>query len=344
MVFIRTAFKRLEIMQQNSTLKKLSEILNLSISTVSRALKDHPDISEKTKKKVRELAEALDYEPNSYAVQLRTNTSKVIGILLPSITNFFYDSFIAAVEIKARALGYSVVIMQSGDNVDIESANLKLLKQNRISGVFVALTIDTKNIDAFLKLSDNNIPVVFFDRVPEDGNCNKICFADRDAAHMAAELLIKKQKKHVLALFGHPNLTITQRRESSFRETYRERSPQTELDIQFPENSAPAKIVTLAALNKKDRPDAIFCMGDLILIGVMEAIHEKGIKVPQEISIIGISNGFIPNMYDPKITYVETSGYKLGLLSFDRMLACINDKHDIKEVWVEPLLVEGKSL
>jgi LacI family transcriptional regulator len=331
-------------MQQNSTLKKLSEILNLSISTVSRALKDHPDISDKTKKKVRELADALDYEPNSYAIQLRTNNSKVIGILLPSITNFFYDSFIAAVEVKAREFGYSVVIMQSGDSVDIETANLKLLKQNRISGLFVSLTIDTKNIDAFLKMNSLNIPVIFLDRVPDYDNCNKICFEDKLASRIAANALIEEEKKHVLALFGHPNLTITQKREKSFRETYAKKSPQTKLDIQFPENSAPAKKVTLQALQQKNKPDAIFCMGDLILIGVMEAIHELNIKVPEEVSIISISNGFIPNMYNPKITYVETSGYKLGWQAFDRMLACLLDNSSIKEVCVEPLLVRGKSL
>ena len=331
-------------MQQNSTLKKLSEILNLSISTVSRALKDHPDISDKTKKKVRELADALDYEPNSYAIQLRTNNSKVIGILLPSITNFFYDSFIAAVEVKAREFGYSVVIMQSGDSVEIETANLKLLKQNRISGLFVSLTIDTKNIDAFLKMNSSNVPVIFLDRVPDYDNCNKICFEDKLASRIAANALIELEKKHVLALFGHPNLTITQKREKSFRETYAKKSPQTKLDIQFPENSAPSKKVALHALQQKDRPDAIFCMGDLILIGVMEAIHELKIKIPEEVSIIGISNGFIPNMYNPKITYVETSGYKLGLYAFDRMLACLLDNSSVKEVCVEPLLVKGKSL
>lgn len=331
-------------MQQNSTLKKLSEILNLSISTVSRALKDHPDISDKTKKKVKELAEALDYEPNSYAIQLRTNKSKVIGILLPSVTNFFYDSVIAAIETKARDFGYLVMMMQSGDDVEIETANLKLLKQSRISGLFVSLTIDTKNIEPFLKLNDLEIPVIFLDRVPNYEFCNKIRFADREASRIAAEALIQKQKKHVLALFGHPSLTITQKRESSFKETYQKKSPHTQLDISYPENSMLSRITTVEAFKKKDKPDAIFCMGDLILIGVMEAIHGLNIKVPEEVSIIGISNGFIPKMYNPKITYVETSGYKLGLQSFDRMLACLINKTDVKEVLVEPLLVEGKSL
>src|SRR5436190_18632438 len=100
---------------QKSTLKKLSQSLGISISTVSRALKDHPDISLATKNKVKELAAAMEYEPNSYAVQLRTKQSNVLGILLPSIDNFFYDSFIAAVEDEARRYGYSVLIMQSRD-------------------------------------------------------------------------------------------------------------------------------------------------------------------------------------------------------------------------------------
>ncbi|OIQ97947.1 HTH-type transcriptional repressor PurR [mine drainage metagenome] len=331
-------------MQQNSTLKKLSEILNLSISTVSRALKDHPDISDKTKTKVKELAQALDYEPNSYAIQLRTNKSKVIGILLPSVTNFFYDSVIAAIETKARDFGYSVMMMQSGDDLETEMANLKLLKQSRISGLFASLTIDTKNIEPFLKLNDLDIPVIFLDRVPDYEPCNKIRFADREASRIAAEALIQKQKKHVLALFGHPNLSITQKRKDGFIETYQTKSPQTKLDISFPEHLAPSRIATLEAFKKKDKPDAVFCMGDTILIGVMEAIHQLNIKVPEEVAIIGISNGFIPNMYNPKITYVETSGYKLGLQSFDRMLACLLDKTDVKEVLVEPRLVEGKSL
>ncbi|MDE3252317.1 MAG: LacI family DNA-binding transcriptional regulator, partial [Bacteroidota bacterium] len=111
-------------MIQQSTLKKLSETLGLSISTVSRALKDHPDIAEKTKQRVKELAQAMEYEPNSYAVQLRTRHTNVLGILVPTINNFFYDSFIAAVEEEAREHGYSVLIMQSRDEKEIEKSNL----------------------------------------------------------------------------------------------------------------------------------------------------------------------------------------------------------------------------
>lgn len=331
-------------MQQNSTLKKLAEILNLSVSTVSRALKNHPDISAVTKKRVKELAVALDYEPNSFAINLRNNTSNVLGILVPSVDNFFYDSFIAAVEQEARLHQYSVLIMQSGESMEVETANLKLLKNNRIAGIFVSITTETNNIEPFLKLQDLNIPILFFDRVPDYGACNKICVADRTAARIAAGALIAKQKKHVLALFGHLNLTISQKRLVAFRETFELNSPGTKLSIGIPLNVNEAKDITLNALENNERPDAIFCMGDLILIGAMQAIHEKGIKIPEDISIITISNGFIPTLYNPKITFVETSGYKLGKLAFTRMMSCLSGNTFFQEITLDSVLVEGGSL
>ena len=123
-------------MSQNATLKKISTQLNLSISTVSRALKNHPDISENTKRKVKELAALMEYEPNTYAVNLRTNVSRIFGLIVPVISNLFYESFISAVEEDARKLGYSLMILQSGNDSMIEIENLKLCKQTRVAGIF----------------------------------------------------------------------------------------------------------------------------------------------------------------------------------------------------------------
>ena len=153
---------------QQSTLKKLSEALGISISTVSRALKDHPDISENTKTRVKELATALEYEPNNYAVQLRTRQSNVLGIMVPSIDNFFYDSFIAAVEEDARVHGYSVLIMQSRDKVQLETSNLHLFRKNMVMGLFASVSIETDDMSPFRKLEEMKIPVVFIDRVPAE--------------------------------------------------------------------------------------------------------------------------------------------------------------------------------
>ena len=329
---------------QQSTLKKLSEVLGISISTVSRALKDHPDISENTKTRVKELAEVLDYEPNNYAVQLRTQQSNVLGIMVPSVNNFFYDSFIAAVEEEARLHGYSVMIMQSRDKAQLEASNLHLFRKNRVMGLFVAVSIETEDITPFQKLEELKIPVVFFDRVAEEEGYHKVCLADADAARIAAKAIIEKKKKRVLGLFGHPHLSITKIRCSSFKETFERESPKTKLTIGYSDGSAESKKVALEALAGKDRPDVIFCMGDLHLIGTMYAVHELKLRVPDDIAIISISNGLFPTLYDPKITYVETSGFKLGKLAFTQMLSCLKNDNTPEEVILESLLVEGGSL
>jgi len=168
--------------------------------------------------------------------------------------------------------------------------------------------------------------------------------ADKAAAEIAAEALIARQKKHVLALFGHLNLTISKKGLEAFRQTFELKSPGTTLAIGVPLNVAESKSITLGALEDKDRPDAIFCMGDLILIGAMQAIYEKNLKVPEDISVITISNEYIPTLYNPKITFVETSGYKLGKLAFKRMMSCLAGNTFLQELTVESVLVEGGSL
>ncbi len=326
----------------NTTLKKISEILGLSISTISRALKDHPDISNKTKQRVVELATTLDYEPNANAINLRTSNSKLFGLIIPTIANTFYNSLISSVEEECRKNGYSLLILQSGDDPGIELTNLKLCRQNRVSGLFVCISAQAVNLEAFFRLKETGIPVIFFDKVPDSGNCNKVCVADALSATMAATAIANRNIKKVLAIFGNANLLMTRKRMAAFTETLSEKAGKTKLLQHHASSSEEAEAVTLACL--KEKPDTIFCMSDEILIGVMKAVQKQGLKVPDDIGIITISNGDIPKFYFPEITYVETSGFKLGKLAFSSMMACLAGSTFIQELTIESVLVEGDSL
>jgi LacI family transcriptional regulator len=326
----------------NTTLKKISEILGLSISTISRALKDHPDISDKTKQRVVELATTLDYEPNANAINLRTSNSKLFGLIVPSISNWFYNSFIASVEEESRRNGYSLMILQSGDDPLIEITNLKLCRQNRITGLFVCISPETTNIEPFLKLKELDIPVIFFDKVPETGNCNKVCVADSLSATMAATAIVNKKKKKVLGIFGNTHLLMTKKRMEAFSDTLNEKVNKIKFTAAHALSSEEAEEAMLKYL--KDKPDTVFCMSDEILIGVMKTIQKKGLKVPEDIAVITISNGAAPKLYYPEITYVETSGHKLGKLAFSSMMACLAGSTFIQELTIESVLVEGGSL
>jgi LacI family transcriptional regulator len=326
----------------NTTLKKISEILGLSISTISRALKDHPDISDKTKQRVVELATTLDYEPNANAINLRTSNSKLFGLIVPSISNSFYNSYIASVEEECRRNGYSLMILQSGDSPDIELTNLKLCRQNRVTGLFVCISPETVNIEPFLKLKEIDVPVIFFDKVPDHNNCNKVCVADALSATIAANTIIGKKKKKVLALYGNPNLSITKKRLSAFTDTINEKGSKIKLITDYATSTLQALELTLQHL--KEKPDTIFCMSDEILSGTMKALQMKKLNTPEDIGVIAISNGELPKMYFPEITYVETSGLKLGKLAFSSMMACLAGSTFIQELTIESLLVEGGSL
>jgi LacI family transcriptional regulator len=331
-------------MKAKATLKNISDLLQISISTVSRALKDHPDIAEQTKKKVRELAEILDYEPNAFAIYLRTNASKLIGLIVPEISTFFYHSFIAAAEVEARSKGYSLMILQSANNSETELTNLKLCKLNRVAGIMVALTTETTDFSAFRRVEDAGIPIVFFDKVPEEEGFMKVCVDDAKAGAMAAEAIIHKKRKKVLAVFGSPSLSITRKRLKTFSAEFKKTSPKTKLIIVHARNSNESLTLTLSALKNTDRPDTVFCMSDEILTGSIKAIQLQNLTIPEDISLIALSNGFIPSLFNPEITYVETSGAELGKKTFESMLQILLYDASPTEVFIPARLVEGGSM
>jgi LacI family transcriptional regulator len=332
-------------MSQTTTLKKISEALGISISTVSRALKHHPDISIKTRKKVIELAEALEYEPDINAVQLRKGNRQLLGLLAPAANNLFYESFISAVEDSARKAGYAVMILQSDNNLEQETNCLKLFRQNRVSGVLACITPTTTDFAPFRKLEEQNIPVVFYDKVPDDLAYHKVCLADAKAATLAADVILKAGSRHVLAIFGDTHLSITQKRLDAFRESLENGNQQTKLVIKHATNTQEAYALTLNYLKRKtEQADTLFCMSDEILAGSMKAVQESGLRYPKDIRIIGISNGFIPSIFSPEITYVETSGRALGELAVDHIINCIHQAQVPLSLTTDVRLVKGGSI
>ena len=327
---------------ENITLKKISEVLGVSISTVSRALKNHPDISANTINKVKELANTLDYEPNANAISLRTQNSKVLGLMIPSANNSFYGSFLSSLENESRENGYSLMIMQSHDSPEVEKEILKFFRKNRVTGVFACLSPGTKDFEMYQKLSEAEIPVVFFDKVDED-HPYKVCVSDYQAAKIAAETLVNKGKKNILAIFGNKKISITKARLNAFQETIRPYN-NIKADIVFAENHNQSLEITKEFYSKKDKPDALFCMSDEILMGSIKAFQHLKINYPAETGIISISDGYFPKLFQPEITYVETSGEKLGKLAADFMMSIIKKEPLNKNQMIEAVLVEGGSI
>lgn len=331
-------------MKAPTTVFQLSKILKLSPSTVSRALKDHPDIAPETRKRVMELAHRLDYEPNAYAVSLRTNNSREFGVIVPSLAGYFYDSFISAVEELARSKGYSLIILISGGDPEVELDNLRICKQRRTVGIFISVSSRVANHEQFRKLQEQEMPVVFFDKVPERLESNKIRFDDQSAATLAAGYLIGKGKRNVLSLFGASSMSITKWRAEAYANAFREQGLEHCYSLQYLDSMEEADQAVTEAMTGGDKPDAIFCMTDEILIGTMKALQVLGVRIPGEVGVLAISNGAFPSYYFPEVTYVETSGLKLGRLAFSHMMNLLSGEQDKIELSVDPVLVEGGSV
>lgn len=332
-------------MSNNATLKKISEHLNVSISTVSRALKDHPDVSPETKRRVKELATMLDYEPNAFAVNLRKKHSNLFAVIVPEISNFFYHSFIQAVEEESRRIGYSLMILQSMNDPEIEVQNLRLCRHNHVAGIFIAITDKTTSLLPFKKLEDLNIPLVFFDKVPEDDTYNKVSIADYDCGKMAAEHLLKGSSNNILAILGNSQLSITQRREKGFVDFCKAFAPTRKLEVIYASSAEEAKTIVLQYIenSQADHP-AIFSMSDEIMCGVMKALNKLQLKLPDDVTMITISNGFLPSLFSPEVSYIKTSGYELGKLSFSRMTEILGGKKFIRENFLNSTYHPGGSV
>jgi LacI family transcriptional regulator len=214
-----------------------------------------------------------------------------------------------------------------------------------VAGILIALSRgDKQDLGPYERLEESGIPVVFFDKVPDEKGFSTVTVADEVAGNMAAEALLRKPRRKILAVFGEPSLSITRKRQQAFTNTCRKIAPSATLKIIHAGNRQQAFDGTLQALSRKDSADGLFCMSDEILAGAMKAVHRLQIPVPEKLGIVCISNGFIPGLFHPEITYVETSGAQLGKRAFRAMLERIVHQSPPQEEVLDARLVEGGSL
>lgn len=331
-------------MRNPATLKKISDHLNVSISTVSRALKNHQDVSDETKRRVKELAEMLDYEPNSFAINLRKKHSDLFAIIVPEISSYFYHSFIESVEELARQQGFAIMILQSRNNAEIESSNLRLCRINHVAGVFIAINSTGDNHASYKKMEDWDIPMVFFDKVPAEESFNKVSMADEQAGRLSAEKMYQAGYKNILAIMGDEKMSITSRRLKGLREYLHAYSPSTAVDVLYAESGTGIPALLEEKRGQLQPDTVIFSMNDEILCSVIKYLNQNRISYPAQVGLLTISNGFFPALFYPAISYIETNGGKLGELAFTRMKEIMDGKKILRENLLECQYREGGSM
>ncbi|MBL7873497.1 MAG: LacI family DNA-binding transcriptional regulator [Cyclobacteriaceae bacterium] len=297
------------------TIKDIARELGISPSTVSRALKDHPDISVSTKKAVNELAEKLNYQPNIVALNLRQKKTNTIGVIIPEIVHFFFSTVISGIEDVAYTAGYNVILAQSNESYQREITDMKALFNSRVDGMLLSISRETINFDHIESIISKGVPIVFYDRMYNSPNSSKVIVDDYAGAKEAVNHLIQQGCKKIAHINGSPNLIISIDRFRGYTDALAENKIEHDEDLIVNCQSGTfeeGKRATNKLLSQKNIPDAIFAGNDPMAMGAMMAIKEKGLKIPQDVAIVGFSNWFFGELMDPSLTTVDQPGFEMG--------------------------------
>ncbi len=295
------------------TIKDIARELGVSPSTVSRALKDHPDISLATRLKVKQLAEEYGYKPNAIALSLLQSKTNIIGVIIPEIVHFFFSSVISGIEEVAHKNGYQVMICQSNESVEREKENVQTMIKGRVDGVLISISKQTQSSEHLQLLDKAGIPMVFFDRSPNDINSHQVIIDDEEGAFSVVNHLIQQGYKRIMHLAGPDNLVISQRRLAGYKRALKQNGLNYNPElIQVCDQYDDAIRMVPKLLQRPTRPDAIFAVNDLTAVGAIKVIREMGLKIPQDIGVAGFTNEKISSILTPSLTSVEQHGFSMG--------------------------------
>lgn len=303
------------------TIKDIARELGISPSTVSRALKDHPDISQETKRVVNELATRYNYKPNIIALSLRSQRSNVIGVVIPELVHFFFSSVISGIEEVANTHGYSVMISQSGEDFNREVAACDVFLNSIIDGLIVSVSKETNDYSHFKRFEDEGIPIVFFDRIIEEIHSDRVIIDDFDGAYQATEHLIIQGRRKIVHFSGPQNRLIGQNRLNGYLKAMRDNGVVIdEKLIIHCDTFQSALVETQKLIDSGVKFDSIFTVNDFTAAGVIKILTRNGIKIPQDVSVVGFGDDQTSMMVEPTLTTVSQPGYEMGKKAMEQLI------------------------
>jgi LacI family transcriptional regulator len=308
------------------TIKDIAKKLGVSVSTVSRALKDHPDISDETKKLIKAFAAEVNYRPNALALSLRRQKTNTIGLIIPEIVHHFFSSVISGMEDLAYKEGYNIIICQSNENQHREAINLQTLLDHRVDGILVSLSKSTQVFDHFIDAVDSGIPLVFFDRAAEKILTDQVITDDFEGGLIATTHLINRGCKNIIHLAAPQHLLIGKNRREGYCKALENAGiPIREDRILKCDTREEVFTMRQHILDLAPEIDGIFAVNDSTAIAVMQILKAKGYKIPKNIAVVGFGDGPNASVIEPALTTIEQKGFEMGLEAVRLLLQRLNN-------------------
>jgi DNA-binding LacI/PurR family transcriptional regulator len=335
------------MLNKQVTLKDLARKLRLSVSTVSRALRNVQDISPETKRQVLALAEELNYEPNFIAKSLVNKNTKVIGVVLPVISSRYFANALSGMMEVADSKGYHIMFCQSDESFEKEELCIKKLVSIRADGILISVSKDTSNAELFLKVQQKGIPIVFFDRALENVAATKVTVNQHHGAYVAVEHLIARGYRRIAHIAGPKHLAIAVERLNGYLDALSEFNLAINEDhilyCEDFENDAQEKIEQLFSMEEK--PDAIFAVNDASAIICIKYLEKLGYKVPKDIAVVGYNNDPTSEVVSPALTTIQQPSYEIGKIATQLLINEIEDELTpfVEKVLAGELIIRSSS-
>lgn len=320
------------------TIKDIAKELNISVSTVSRALRDTYDIKKETREKVLEVANALNYKPNFNAIGLVKRSSHNIAVILPSINNYYFSTVITGIQEIAYQHNYNIILYVTGDSAERELTVFSNLSMANLDGLLVSVSSASGEYGHFQEVIDNDIPVVFFDRVADQIKTSRIMQDDYNGAFAAVEHLLDSGYRKIAHIAGPEHLTFTQKRLSGYLDALEkygiERKDRWIVHSGFSQEDGQKDALRL--LDEAESPDAILAVNDRKAIGAMITLKERKIKIGKQIGVMGFTNDPVSAVVTPSLTTMAEPAFDVGKKSCELLLKHIHKKNFIAEEVILP--------
>ncbi|WP_394776385.1 LacI family DNA-binding transcriptional regulator [Flavobacterium sp.] len=321
-------------MKRKITLKQIARELDVSISTVSKSLRNSLEIGEETRLKVQAFAKFYNYKPNNIALSLKNRKTKSIGIIIPEIVHYFFSTVINGIEQVANENGYSVVICLSDDSFDKEVLNMEMLANGSIDGFIMSLSKETQYKGDFHHITEvinQGMPVVMFDRVTNDILCDKVIIDDKAAAYEAVQSLIDNGRKKIALVTTVDYVSVGKLRTDGYEKALLDNGLPFNEDLIIKIEDVDTCEITISQLLHDRAFDAVFAVNELFAVTIIKTASKMGLKVPEDLAVIAFTDGIISKYSTPSITTVSQSGEKMGNKAAKMLIERLEAGHDDDE-------------
>jgi LacI family transcriptional regulator len=312
------------------TLKHLAEQLNVSVSTVSKALHDSQEISADTIKRTKELAKTLNYQPNKVALSLKNNKTKTLGVILPNILNHFFAKVLLGIEKEATKKGYDIIICNSNESFDKELQSIDVLGNGSVDGFIMSIAEETQvrdESDHINKILKQNLPIVLFDRVSDKIQCDKVIIDDFEAAYKATQYLLSEGRKHIVLLSNIEELSVGKLRVNGYLKAITEAISYTNKPQVIYINNNEIETQVNQLFQQYDGIDGILSIDNTSGVVALHKALKRGYKIPEDLSIIGFSDENILPFTDPKLSTVSQHALDIGKTSVTMLIDRIENRN-----------------